>query len=372
MRFGLICELSVPRPWGPDTERQVFLNALEQVRVAESVGFDQVWCVEHHFLEEYSHSSCSDMFLTACAMQTTTMRLGFGIATCVPEIAHPVRIAEKAAFLDCLSGGRVDVGTGRSSTWNELGGFRARIDDTKKSWDEYVRTIPKMWTQERFRHQGYSFSMPERAVLPKPIQKPHPPMWVAVTSPGTEIDAAERGLGCLCLAYGGYESNAERFTNYRRIIKNCVPVSDVVNDQIAAVNWLYCQEDSGTAIKRGNALVSAFSSAAAQTLEIKQAYPASNYLELGMLGKLRADPLAPWDAKKAPDGLCIGDPEEIVRNIRGWESLGVDSLVFLVQYMELLSQEEVLNSLRLFGKEVLPHFSGKQRITPASRREAVA
>jgi alkanesulfonate monooxygenase SsuD/methylene tetrahydromethanopterin reductase-like flavin-dependent oxidoreductase (luciferase family) len=357
MRFGLICELSVPRPWTPGKESSVFHSALEQVRVAESVGFDQVWCVEHHFLEEYSHSSCPDMFLTACATQTQRMRLGFGIATCVPEITHPVRIAEKAAFLDCLSGGRVDVGTGRSSTWNELGGFRARVDDTKKTWDEYVRTLPKMWTQERFRHRGYSFSMPERAVLPKPVQKPHPPLWVAVTSPGTEIDAAERGLGCLCLSYGGYDSNARRFDAYRRIIRSCVPVSDTINEQIAAVNWLHCHEDGALALKRGNDLVSAFSSAAAQTIEIKQAYPASNYLELGQLGQLRADPLAPWDSKKMPDGLCIGDPEEITNTLRKWEAAGVDSMVFLIQYMEYLPQEEILRSLRLFGKEVLPKFS---------------
>jgi alkanesulfonate monooxygenase SsuD/methylene tetrahydromethanopterin reductase-like flavin-dependent oxidoreductase (luciferase family) len=265
----------------------------------------------------------------------------------------------------------VDLGTGRSSTWNELGGFRARIDDTKKTWDEYVRTIPKMWTQERFRYSGESFSMPERAVLPKPIQKPHPPLWVAVTSPGTEIDAGERGLGCLGLNFGGYDSHAARYEAYRKAIRNCVPVSDMINEQIATVNWMHCRDDSEQAVKSGNRLVSAFSSAAAQTIEIKQAYPASNYLEIGQLGKLRADPLAPWDSKAVPDGLCIGDPEEITRSLRRWEALGVDSAIFLVQYMECISQEEVLNSLRLFGKEVIPRFT-HQRVDSAGRDEAIA
>ena len=137
MKFGLLMENSVPRPWTQFAERDVFLNSIEQVKVAESVGFERVWAVEHHFLEEYSHSSCPEMFLTACAMVTSKIRLGFGIATCVPEMNHPTKIAERAAMLDLLSNGRFDVGTGRSSTWNELGGFGANIGNTKKSWDEF-------------------------------------------------------------------------------------------------------------------------------------------------------------------------------------------------------------------------------------------
>src|SRR5690606_29378285 len=130
------------------------------------------------------------MFLTAVARATKDIRVGFGIGTCVPAMHSPIRWAEKAAFLDLLSNGRVEFGTGRSSTWNELGGFNANVDDTKRSWDEYCRVIPRMWTEERFSYEGTYFSMPERCILPKPMQQPHPPMWVAVTAPGTEFDAA--------------------------------------------------------------------------------------------------------------------------------------------------------------------------------------
>ena len=189
MKFGIFFEISVPRPFTPEREKQVYDNCLEQVRVADELGFDYVWAVEHHFLEEYSHCSAPELFLTACAAQTKRIRVGHGIVVCVPQFNHPVRAAERAAVLDIISGGRLDFGTGRSATWTELGGFEADPDETKKTWDEYVRVIPKMWTQERFGWQGRAFSMPERAVLPKPVQKPHPPMWVAVTSPGTEIDA---------------------------------------------------------------------------------------------------------------------------------------------------------------------------------------
>src|SRR5262252_6129152 len=167
MKFGLFYELSVPRPWTRESERTVYNNALEQVKLADALGFDQVWAVEHHFLEEYSHCSSPELFLTACAMQTENIRVGHGIVTCVPEFNHPIRIAERAAVLDILSGGRLEFGTGRSATWTELGGFRANPDETKKSWDEFVHCLPKMWMQERFSYEGRYFSMPSRAVLPK-------------------------------------------------------------------------------------------------------------------------------------------------------------------------------------------------------------
>jgi alkanesulfonate monooxygenase SsuD/methylene tetrahydromethanopterin reductase-like flavin-dependent oxidoreductase (luciferase family) len=356
MKFGLLMELSVPRPWENNIEYKVFQDSIEQVQVAESLGFDQVWCVEHHFLEEYSHSSCPEIFLATCAAKTSTIRLGFGIATCVPEISHPARIAERAAFLDVISGGRVEVGTGRSSTWNELGGFRATIDDTKKSWDEYIRAIPKMWMQERFSYSGQSFTMPERCVLPKPLQKPHPPLWVAVTAPGTELDAADRGLGCLTLSFGNIGNNGTRFETYRKRIKNCEPVGGFVNEQIIAANWLYCHENKTEAIAKGRQLVGEFGSASSQITEIKQAYPASNYLEAGLLGMFRADPDSASGAGKLPDGLCLGDPAEIIKVLKRWEDTGVDRLVFLVNFMEVLQQSEVLDSLRLFSREVMPYF----------------
>jgi alkanesulfonate monooxygenase SsuD/methylene tetrahydromethanopterin reductase-like flavin-dependent oxidoreductase (luciferase family) len=192
--------MSTPRPFTGGIERQVYDNALEQARLADELGFDTVWAVEHHFLEEYSHCSAPEVVLAAVAAQTTRVRIGHGAVVCVPQMNHPIRVAERTAVLDIISGGRLEVGTARSSTWTELGGFEADPDFTKKWWDEYVRVLPKMWSDEPFSYEGLSFSMPERNVLPKPLQDPHPPLWVTVTSPGTELDAAERGLGCLGVA----------------------------------------------------------------------------------------------------------------------------------------------------------------------------
>src|SRR5437763_326686 len=109
--------------------------------------------IAHHFLDEYSHCSAPALFLTACAVLTKNIKVGHGIVVCVPEFNHPIKIAEKTATLDILSGGRLHVGTGRSATWTELGGFGANPDTTKKSWDEFVRCLPKIWMQETFSYQ---------------------------------------------------------------------------------------------------------------------------------------------------------------------------------------------------------------------------
>lgn len=356
VKFGIFYEISVPRPWTEGREKQVYDNCLEQVRVADEVGFDVVWAVEHHFLEEYSHCSAPELFLTACAMVTERIRVGHGIVVCVPQFNHPVRVAERTAVLDILSGGRLDVGTGRSATWTELGGFEANPDETKKTWDEYVRVLPKMWTQERFSYRGRAFSMPERAVLPKPIQKPHPPMWVAVTSPGTEIDAAERGLGSLGLTFGGFKEQEEKIGRYRKIIQNCDPVGDFVNDQVNTVNFLFCHEDIDVARGHGLRLSGTFGYLAAQLLPAREGFPSRSYPTVGLLPAVRQEAAGPGDASRIPEGLAVGDPDRIVDVIKKWESVGVTGINFLLNCMETVPQEEVLNSLRLFGKEVIPRF----------------
>jgi alkanesulfonate monooxygenase SsuD/methylene tetrahydromethanopterin reductase-like flavin-dependent oxidoreductase (luciferase family) len=361
VKFGIFYELSVPRPWDRESERTVYERALEQVRLADELGFDQVWCVEHHFLEEYSHSSAPELFLTACAMQTKNIRVGHGIVVCVPQFNHPVRIAERAAVLDILSGGRLEMGTGRSATWTELAGFRANPDDTKKTWDEIVRALPKMWTQERFGHEGFAFSMPQRAILPKPYQKPHPPMWVAVTSPGTEIDAAERGLGSLGLTFGGFKEQEGKIAEYRRRIKSCEPVGEIVNEQVNTVNFLYCHEDGETGVKTGRRLSGSFGYLAGQLLSAREAYPSRSYPSMGLLPQLRQEQTGPDSGPRVPEGLCIGDPERIRGVVKEWESVGVDRINFLLNAMETVPQDEVLASMRLFAKEVMPHFASKTR-----------
>jgi alkanesulfonate monooxygenase SsuD/methylene tetrahydromethanopterin reductase-like flavin-dependent oxidoreductase (luciferase family) len=357
VKFGIFFELSVPRPFGPDSERIVFENALEQIRLADRLGFSTAWAVEHHFLEEYSHSSAPELFLTAAAVQTEKIRVGHGAVVCVPEMNHPIRVAERAAFLDVLSGGRLELGTARSSTWTELGGFEADPDATKKDWDEFVRALPRMWMEERTSWDGSCFSMPERAVLPKPLQKPHPPMWVTVTSPGTELDAAERGLGCLGVASVSFEEQERRTAEYHRRIRNCEPVGGAVNDRVATLNFLYCHEDTGEAVATGMRMMGTFGVLNSHLLFTREAYPTNAYQSLGNLApRPRKEKGGPGDEVRAPEGICIGDPKQIVEAVKRWESIGIDEINFLLNAVEMIPHAEVMASLELFAREVMPAF----------------
>jgi alkanesulfonate monooxygenase SsuD/methylene tetrahydromethanopterin reductase-like flavin-dependent oxidoreductase (luciferase family) len=357
MKFGIFYELSVPRPWDGESERTVYMNALEQVRLADELGFEQVWAVEHHFLEEYSHCSAPELFLTACAMQTKNIRVGHGIVICVPQFNHPIRIAERAAVLDILSGGRLEFGTGRSATWTELGGFRANPDETKNSWDEFVHALPQMWTKERFGFEGEYFSMPTRAVLPKPYQKPHPPLWVAVSTPGTELDAADRGMGALGVNFTTFKQQEERVEEYRRRIRNCIPAGESVTDQLASANFLYVHEETEKGLDTGGRMLRTFQYLAGQLDMAKEAYPTKGYPSPGLLAASRRQASGPAGAGEPPEGIAIGNPEQVTRELKKWEATGVDRINFLLNAAETIPQEEVLESLRVFARDVMPHFN---------------
>jgi alkanesulfonate monooxygenase SsuD/methylene tetrahydromethanopterin reductase-like flavin-dependent oxidoreductase (luciferase family) len=356
MKFGLFYELSVPRPWTRESERTVYNNALEQVKLADELGFDQVWAVEHHFLEEYSHCSAPELFLTACAMVTQRIRVGHGIIVCVPEFNHPIKIAERTATLDILSGGRLEVGTGRSATWTELGGFRANPDHTKKTWDEFVRCLPHMWTTETYSYEGECWSMPPRTILPKPYQKPHPPLWVAVTTPGTELDAADRGLGSLGLTFGYFAEQEQRIKAYRQRIQGCNPVGEFVNEQVSTVNFLFCHPDDEEGVRLGRQLGTTFNYLASQLVSAREAYPSKSYKSLGLLPQLRRQATGPDARGTAGEGLGIGNPARILTAMKKWEEAGVDRVNFILNCLEEIPQQQVLQSLRLFAAEVMPHF----------------
>ena len=262
----------------------------------------------------------------------------------MPQYQSPIRVAERAAVLDIISGGRLELGTGRSATWPELSGFGADPDETKKTWDEFVRVIPKMWMQERFAWNGRMFSMPERAILPKPLQKPHPPMWVAVTSPGTEIDAADRGLGCLGLSPGGFADSEKKVTNYRRRIETCDPVGAFVNDKVLTVNFLSCCEDGDLGRRNGLKVASMFSYMAAQLLSAKEVLPTHSYPSEGLLPALRRESGSPGDAAKSFKGVTMGTPDDVADAITAWENVGFDGINFIHQFMEVVPQQYVLDS----------------------------
>ncbi|MEO2169057.1 MAG: LLM class flavin-dependent oxidoreductase, partial [bacterium] len=177
MKFGLFISHPCPRPWDDRSDKRVLDQALEQVELADSLGIDFAWQVEHHFLEEYSHSAAPEMFLAAAAMRTKNIRLAHGIVHCLPNINHPARIAERIATLDILSNGRAEFGTGEGSSEAELSGFLVDASKKREMWEETVRVATRCLTEAPFTgHKGEFITMPPRNVIPKPLQKAHPPL----------------------------------------------------------------------------------------------------------------------------------------------------------------------------------------------------
>jgi alkanesulfonate monooxygenase SsuD/methylene tetrahydromethanopterin reductase-like flavin-dependent oxidoreductase (luciferase family) len=270
---------------------------------------------------------------------------------------HPVRVAERAAVLDVLSHGRLELGTARSSTWTELGGFAVDPDLTKQTWDEFVHVLPRLWTETAFSWEGIGWSMPERNVLPKPVQQPHPPLWVTVTTPGTELDAADRGIGCLGVAAVSFAEQERRVAEYHRRIASCRPAGAAVNAQVTTQNCLYCHEDLDVAADVGGRMAAAFYHLNSQLLWTREAYPTSAYQSLGNQATRQAKEVGePGDRRPLPDGIAIGDPDRITRELRRWESVGVDGVNFILNTCELIDHEAVLASLRLLAAEVMPQF----------------
>jgi alkanesulfonate monooxygenase SsuD/methylene tetrahydromethanopterin reductase-like flavin-dependent oxidoreductase (luciferase family) len=165
-------------------------------------------------------------------------------------------------------------------------------------------------------------------------------------------------MGSLGLTFGGFAEQDEKVKRYRKIIQNCTPVGEVVNEAVSTVNFLYCHEDDAEGVKVGKRLTGTFNYLAAQLLAAREAYPSKSYPSLGLLPSLRQEASGPGDASGAPEGIAIGNPARIAREMKKWEAVGVDRVNFLLNALETVPQQKVLDSLRLFAKEVMPHFQG--------------
>src|SRR5215204_5165669 len=254
MRFGIFYEHQLPRPWGEGAEHRLLHDALEQIEIADRVGFDTVWEVEHHFLEEYSHSSASDVFLAAASQRTERIRLGLGILPLPPGYQHPARVAETVATLDLLSDGRVEFGTGETSSGVELEGFGVDRATKRAQWDEALDVVTRMMVEEPFAGvDGQFVTMPPRNVIPKPLQKPHPPLWVACSRRETIQFAARNGIGALSFSFVEPEDAGQWVEEYYALIESdeCVPVGFNVTPAVAVVLPMMLHDDEATAIERG-------------------------------------------------------------------------------------------------------------------------
>lgn len=363
MKFGIFIDLQLPRPWQEEDEAKLFKQALEQVELADRLGIDHVWVQEHHFLEEYCHSSAPEVFLAACSQRTKNIRLGHGIIVMSPKFNHPARIAERLATLDILSNGRVEWGTGESGSRMELEGFGVDFVDKRPIWAEAVEETAKMMCMQPYPgFNGKYFSMPPRNIVPKPIQKPHPPLWAACSNRDSLQLAARLGMGALTFAFVNAEEAKFWVDEYYETFKrNCDPIGQVVNPNIAMLSGFMCHNDSDIAIQRGYEGAQFF------------AYGLGHYWRDGvhlpghtnMWNEFKSKPVSVIDKmererKKAGMG-GIGNPKQLIENFSALENAGVDQLILLHQSGNY-HHEHICESMELFAKEVLPQFKERELV----------
>jgi len=253
MRFSLIYEAQTTDA-SRAGDRRVFEEMVEQSVLAEEMGFDVIWAVEHTALTNYAHMSVPETFLAYLAGRTSRIGLGHGVVCLPPAMNHPVKVAERVACLDILSKGRVHFGVGKGGTQQEAGTFGYDLAELQPMIDESMYLIPKMFVQDEIEHTGKYIQIPRRPIHPKPYQDPHPPMYLACTNTDTLTRAGGRGLGALVLGFGGPEEVAKKNEVYRAAWASRNPADQVGYrpiQHLAALCPAIVLDDGATARKIG-------------------------------------------------------------------------------------------------------------------------
>jgi alkanesulfonate monooxygenase SsuD/methylene tetrahydromethanopterin reductase-like flavin-dependent oxidoreductase (luciferase family) len=362
MKFGVFYELQLPKPWLPGDEERLFHEALEQVVLADRLGFDHAWEVEHHFLDEYSHSSAPEVFLAAAAARTKNIRVGHGIRQVIPNYNHPARTAEGIATLDIISHGRVDFGIGEGATRLELGGFHIPAKEKRAMAIEAGEQIANMMVLDPYPgFESQYFSMPCRNVLPKPVQKPHPPMWMACTNRDTIKVAAQLGVGALAFSFLNPEEAHAWSEIYYGIVKSdqCKPIGHSVNANIAMVSNFSIHKDRAEAIRRGHEGFEFFGYAL-NALVAHDTVPGRTNMWGEYLEKRgdRTEEMVRAAALSENYSSGIGTPEDMRAHLRAFQASGIDQVIFM-QQAGRNRHEHICESLELFAAEVMPEFKAE-------------
>ncbi len=358
---------------GDGSEHQLLHDALEQIEIADRIGLDHVWEVEHHFLEEYSHSSAPEVFLAAASQRTSRIRLGHGIVALPPAYNHPARVAERVATLDLLSDGRVELGTGETSSNIELGGFNVERAEKRAQWSEALDVVTRLFVEEPFAgYDGQFVQMPPRNLVPRPMQRPHPPLWVACSRRETIHLAAEKGIGALSFSFiEGAEAKLFVDDYYATLCSSaCIPAGFAVNPNVAVVLPFMLDHDEERAIDKGLDGAHFF------------AYSLGHYYVFGDHRPGRTDVWSEFEERRSLFGFdrrvasrtggplaarlyeqemgslrgAIGTPAQVRELLGQYAEAGVDEVIFVSQAGRN-RHEDICASLELFADEVLPDFA---------------
>jgi alkanesulfonate monooxygenase SsuD/methylene tetrahydromethanopterin reductase-like flavin-dependent oxidoreductase (luciferase family) len=388
VKFGIFFEHQLPRPWDEGSEVRLVQDALEQVELADRLGIQFVWEVEHHFLEEYSHSSAPEVFLAAASQRTKDIRLGHGIIQTAPQYNHPFRVAERLGMLDLVSNGRVEFGSGESSSEGELNGFGVPYDRKREAWLEGLQQVLRCMTETPYTgYEGEFVSMPPRNVVPKPVQKPHPPLWVACSRRETIMLAADKGIGALSFAFIDPEEATGWVSDHeKRMAQRCIPVGETVNTAIACVTPMMIHRDEDEALRRGLEGANFFGYSLAHYYvfgdhvpgrtdvwrEFQERRDRQGYSPEAAIAE-RRQTLGAKMASGETEGLrgAVGTPDQLREYLRRYEAAGVDQVIFVMQAGRN-RHEHIMEAIELFAREVLPEFAERDEAAVKAKAQRFA
>jgi alkanesulfonate monooxygenase SsuD/methylene tetrahydromethanopterin reductase-like flavin-dependent oxidoreductase (luciferase family) len=356
MEFAIFVQTFLPGPQAhdPRAEHRRLLDDLALIKVADRANFKYAWVSEHHCLTEYSHLSASESFIPYALAQTERIHVGSAIWPLNPITNHPVRLAERAAMCDHLSQGRFEFGTGRGAGSHEVGVFNLKTSETKAVWDEVIWELKKMWEEFDYHHDGASFQTPGRNVLPKPYGggHTHPAMWVAAGNTPTYEKAARHGIGVLGFNVGSIHVLEELCASYKGAIAEAVPVGQYVNDNIMVTNGVPIVLEDGKEARKA-ALLMGQNVITSLVYLYHDTFP---FPEGAARWPDRLPDPGPAEVDWMIDNgfMLCGSPDEVVDQLRRYEAVGFDQLAFGTPMG--LPQEIAMESIRLFGEQVIPHF----------------
>ena len=373
VKFSMIFEAQMADP-SRETEQQVIRDCVDQAVLAEEVGFDRIWAVEHHCLKWYAHMSAPEIFLTWVAARTSRIRIGHGVV-CMPfGYNHPLRAAERIAMLDVLSGGRLDVGAGRGATLQEMSAFGVKPEDTYAQVEESLRIISNCWRDEEFEWDGLLDISPH-PILPRPVQDPHPPLYLACTKVDTVKLAAELGIGALVLGFAGADEIRLMKETYDEAIATRTDerfVSDHPNDWFSALCPTTILDDRDEAFRIG-ARGQRFFAEAIMHWNLGTPPPRAGSADEDTaaaideaVGNVHAKisemniPLSPNATSTFNVEHAYGNYEDAIRYVSELEAVGCDEIMCMIQ-MGTIPQEVMLETIRQFGHHVIPHFRAKEQ-----------
>ncbi|MEU9857352.1 LLM class flavin-dependent oxidoreductase [Streptomyces sp. NPDC047974] len=355
MEFGIFVQGYVGKraETDPEAEHKALMEETEYVIQADKHNFKYAWASEHHFLEEYSHLSANDVYLGYLAHATERIHLGSGIFNPLAQVNHPVKVAEKVAMLDHLSGGRFEFGSGRGAGSHEILGFFPGITDmnhTKEIWEETIAEFPKMWLQEEYAgFQGKHWSLPPRKVLPKPYGASHPAMWYAAGSPSSYAMAGKMGLGVLGFSVQKVSDMEWVVESYKNAIKEAKAVGDFVNDNVMVTSTAICAETHEKAVEI--AVGGGLNYLQSLLFRYHDTFPRPEGIPEWpeLLPEYSAEII---ELLIAEELMICGDPGEVLAQCRRWEQAGADQLSFGLPIG--ISYEDTMNSIKLIGEHVIP------------------